>query len=263
MITTPPRTERPGPLTADQLVLYRRAGHLTVPGVFTDAETDAAIADAMAWGEAFLRELSPDQKKWYLERDMKQSAEVLRKLDNPVLNRAVFRTLAAHPKLVAMVEQIVGPGVSVYFSQVFMKPPGGGGPKPVHQDNYYFGPNKPEGVVTAWVALDEATVENGCLWFGEGTNLGPVYPHVAPAGEPFNLQVPSEEAAKHPMSPAPVPRGGVSFHHGNTFHQSADNRGTKWRRAAAMHYVNHRTVFATPALPYDDKAVVEITKAGR
>jgi ectoine hydroxylase-related dioxygenase (phytanoyl-CoA dioxygenase family) len=46
-------------------------------------------------------------------------------------------------------------------------------------------------------------------------------------------------------------KGGVSFHHGNTFHQSAPNLSTRWRRACALHYVNHRTFFEKPALPYD------------
>ena len=109
----------------------------------------------------------------------------------------------------------------MYFSQIFFKPPEGGGPKPAHQDNFYFGPNDEEGVVTAWVALDDATLENGCLHFGEGTNHGPVYAHEAPPGEPYNLQLPAALLARQPMSPAPVRRGGVSFHHGNTFHQSA------------------------------------------
>ena len=45
-------------------------------------------------------------------------------------------------------------------------------PKPAHQDNFYFGPTDIEGVVTAWIALDDATLENGCLYFGDGTNLG-------------------------------------------------------------------------------------------
>ena len=54
------------------------------------------------------------------------------------------------------------------------------------------------------------------------------------------------------MTPAPVLRGGVSFHHGNTFHQSGPNLSTRWRRACALHYVNARTFFERPALPYDD-----------
>jgi hypothetical protein len=135
-------------LMAEQVSLYRRAGHLTVPGVFTDAQTDAAIADVMAWGESFVQTLTAEQRAWYLEREM-PGAEALRKLDNPVKHRDAFRRLASHAPLVAMAEQLLaarapgtpGSGVSVYFSQIFFKPPGGGGPKPVHQDNFYFGPN--------------------------------------------------------------------------------------------------------------------------
>ena len=56
-----------------------------------------------------------------------------------------------------------------------------------------------------------------------------------------------------------VPRGGVSFHHGNTFHQSGTNRSTKWRRACALHYVNDRTFFENPALPYDDAVKLRIS----
>ncbi len=236
---------------------YRQVGHLTVPGVFTVEEMDAAAQDAHAWGREFLATLDDEKKAWYLERNTPE-AHVLRKLDNPVHHREAFKKLARNPKLVSMVETLIGPGVSVYFSQIFFKPPHGGGPKPVHQDNFYFGPNNIEGVVTAWIAMDEATIENGCMWFGEGTNLGPVYKHVAPADEPFNLQVPDEIARTKSMTPGPVPRGGVSFHHGNTFHQSSDNRSDKWRRAAALHYVNHQTRFETPALPYDHSIVFRV-----
>jgi phytanoyl-CoA hydroxylase len=245
-------------LSDEQLARYHDVGHLTVPGVFSAAETDAAIADAQAWGEEFLQSLDEPQRAWYLDGGVRQAA-VLRKLDNPVFHRAAFRGLAGHPRLLPLVEQLIGPGVSVYFSQIFFKPPEGGGPKPVHQDNFYFGPNDADGMVTAWIALDEATIENGCMFYGDGTNRGPVVPHFAPPGEPFNLQIATDVAAQHPMTPAPVPKGGVSFHHGNTFHQSSANRSPKPRRAAALHYVNHATRFVTPALTYDTSVVVAIS----
>ena len=61
------------------------------------------------------------------------------------------------------------------------------------------------------------------------------------------------------MTPAPVMRGGVSFHHGNTFHQSGPNTSPRWRRACALHYVNHRTFFEHPALPYDESLKLRIS----
>lgn len=229
---------------------YRHCGHLTLPGIFDARRTDAVVEDIQAWGEEFLAELPAGQRAWYVDGGVR-ARTVLRKLDNPHHHREPVRELARTPALVDAVEALIGPGVSVYFSQIFFKPPEGGGPKPAHQDNFYFGPTDPEGVVTAWVALDDATLENGCLYFGDGTNLGPVYPHEAPPGEPYNLQLPAAILARQPMSPAPVMRGGVSFHHGNTFHQSGSNLSTRWRRACALHFVRNDVDFATPALPYD------------
>jgi phytanoyl-CoA hydroxylase len=240
------------------LARYRHVGHLTVPGVFDAARVAAIVDDIQARGEQFLADLPPEQRAWYVDGGVKERA-VLRKLDNPHHHRQRVRDLARDAVLVGLVESIIGPGVSVYFSQIFFKPPEGGGPKPAHQDNFYFGPNDPQGVVTAWVALDDATLENGCLYFGEGTNQGPVYAHEAPPGEPFNLQLPAAILQRQPMTPAPVMRGGVSFHHGNTFHQSGPNCSTRWRRACALHYVNRNTYFEHPALPYDDTVKLRVS----
>jgi ectoine hydroxylase-related dioxygenase (phytanoyl-CoA dioxygenase family) len=237
-------------MDAMDLAFYRHQGHLTVNGVFTAAQMDAVIRDIEQWGETFLAELPPDKRAWFIDGGV-SARIVLRKLDNPHHHRDAVQRLARDPTLVGLVERFLGTGVSVYFSQIFFKPPEGGGPKPAHQDNFYFGPTDLEGVVTAWIALDDATLENGCLYFGDGTNQGPVYPHFAPESEPFNLQLPPAILDKQPMQPAPVRKGGVSFHHGNTFHQSGPNHSTKWRRACALHYVRNDVEFATPALPYD------------
>ena len=245
-------------LGADQLEAYRRAGHVTVAGVFGPEEMEALVADIERWGEQFLADLPPEKRYWYVDGGVK-ARQVLRKLDNPHYQRESVKKIASDRRLTELVESIIGPGVTVYFSQIFFKPPEGGGPKTVHQDNFYFGPRDPEGLVTAWVALDVATLEYGCLYFGEGTHRGPVYKHVAPPDSPFELHVPPEEAARHPMTPAPVPRGGVSFHHGGTMHQSGPNLSKHWRRACALHYVSNSNRFVTPALAYDEAAVARIT----
>jgi ectoine hydroxylase-related dioxygenase (phytanoyl-CoA dioxygenase family) len=245
-------------MDAIDIGFYRHQGHVTVNGVFAAAEMDEVVRDIEQWGEAFLADLPAGQRAWYLDGGVKARA-VLRKLDNPHAHRPAVQQLARDPRLVGRVESLLGPGVSVYFSQIFFKPPEGGGPKPAHQDNFYFGPTDIEGVATAWIALDDATLENGCLYFGDGTNLGPVYAHFAPGGEPFNLQLPPAVLDKQPMAPAPVRKGGVSFHHGNTFHQSGPNLSAAWRRACALHYVRNDVEFATPALPYDSGLKLRIT----
>jgi ectoine hydroxylase-related dioxygenase (phytanoyl-CoA dioxygenase family) len=240
------------------LRLFRHEGHLTVNGVFGTDEMDNLVRDIEQWGESFLAALPPEQRAWYVDGGV-SARTVLRKLDNPHAHRASVTSLAHDPRLIQLVESFIGQGVSVYFSQIFFKPPEGGGPKPAHQDNFYFGPADPEGMVTAWIAMDDATLENGCLYFGNGSNLGPVYPHFAPENEPYNLQLPAEILARQPMSPAPVRKGGISFHHGNTFHSSSTNSSQKWRRACALHYVSNHNSFVNPALPYDHSLQLQVS----
>ncbi|MCG8648711.1 MAG: phytanoyl-CoA dioxygenase family protein [Pirellulales bacterium] len=244
-------------LSAEQIRRFRQSGHLTVAEVFQAAEVRQMLADVEDWSQQFVRELTPEQRSWYAEKQS-GSQTVLRKLDHPVFHRDVFRKFAASPKLVGMVEQLIGPGVNVFFSQVFMKPPEVGGPKPIHQDNFYFGPDHIDATLTAWIALDEATIENGCLHYGE-VHQPEVVPHIAPPDEPFNLQIPAEIAARYQLVPAPVPRGGVSFHHGNTPHQSSANRSQQARRAAAFHYLRNDAKLTHPALDYDPDFRVTIT----
>lgn len=237
---------------------YLADGHVTVPGVFPPARMDLAVAEVERWGREVVETLSDQERAWYLDHGAALKG-VLRKLDNPHFHRPFFRELAADPGLVALVERLAGKGVSVYFSQIFFKPPQGGGPKPAHQDNFYFGPSDPEGVVTAWIALDDADEENGCLRYGRASHRGPILPHSAPPDRPFDLQIAEEKVATLDMRPAPVPKGGVSFHHGGTVHRSADNRSTRWRRACALHYVRNDVIFESPALPYDHSLVLRVT----
>lgn len=244
-------------LSAPQVDEFRRTGHLTVPDVFSAAEIASALDDLQVWSDEFIRAMSEQQRSWYLERNS-GDGPLLRKLDNPVFHRAAFRRLAEQPRLVELVERLIGRGVSVFFSQVFMKPPEVGGKKPIHQDNFYFGPDDLDALVTVWVALDEATTENGCLYYSD-VHQTAIVPHEAPADEPFNLQIPTKIADRFEMLPAPVPRGGVSFHHGNTPHQSSENHSTRSRRAVALHYMRSSTKLVNPALPFDPTVRVKVT----
>lgn len=243
-------------LSQSEIEQYRRTGHLTVPRVFDDEQIDAARADLAQWAKAFVETMADDQRGWYLE-PTETARSVLRKLDHPVFHRPVFRSFAADPRLVSMVRQLIGPSISVFFSQVFMKPPEVGGPKPIHQDNFYFGPDDLEATLTVWIALDDATVDNGCLHYTD-VPVGEILPHTAPVEEPFNLQIAPEHAKSLQLHPAPVPKGGVSFHHGNTPHQSGVNRSTQPRRAAAFHYLRQDAKLVSPALPYDPSMAVPI-----
>ena len=234
---------------------YRRNGHATQAGIFTPAQMDAAVADAMQWVAEIIPTLSGADRA----KSVEAGSSMPRWIDHPVLKRPHFRALASHPPLVAAIESLVGRGVDVYFSQIFFKPPEQGSPKPAHQDNFYAGPNNPEGLVTAWIALDEASLENGCLYFVDGSHRGPILPHTAPKDQPFHLQIGEADLAPLRFTPAPVPKGGVSFHHGGTIHRSSANTSPHWRRAVAITYVTKDTYFGDPKLNYDSGARVAIS----
>ena len=247
---TASRQREAGPSVVDAPTIFRRDGHVTIPGIFSATEMADAAADAMAYAAETVARLDPAGLRKYIEAGIGGDGKP-RWIDHPVRHRPLFERLARAPALVAAVEALVGPGVDVYFSQVFFKPPEGGSAKPAHQDNFYAGPNDPDGLVTAWIALDAATAENGCLEFVDGSHLGPILPHLAPPDEPFHLQIPAEILAAMPFTEAPVPRGGVSFHHGGTIHRSGSNHSAHWRRATAITYVTKTTRFDDPKLNYD------------
>ena len=238
-------------LTDQQLEQFQQNGHLTVDAFFSAHQIKSVLKDIDIWGQQIRDNLSDEEKQWYLEKDAGENAP-LRKLDDPIFHRPVFQQLAQVPRVKQVAEQLIGPDVCIFFSQVFMKPAHHGGPKPIHQDNYYFDPADHQRQVTLWIALDAATTENGCLFFANGSHLEGVVEHIAPADEVFNLQVPSSIAQQYEMTAAPVAQGGISIHHGNTFHQSSANRSDFPRRAVAMHFIPQSISLLNPTLTYDE-----------
>lgn len=246
-------------LSQDQIDQFQRDGHLTVEGVFSPNRMAEALEDERRWGVEFLAAIEDDQRKWYVEET--EDGPRLRKLDNPAFHRKVFQDLASDSALVAMVEQLIGRGVRVFFSQVFCKPPRGGGPKPIHQDNYYFDPSDRDAMVTVWVALEDATVDNGCLFYGNRSHWEAVLPHYAPEDQPFNLQVSEKLASRYPMNPAPIRQGGVSLHHGNTLHRSSRNTSAHSRSAVAFHFLRNDASLVDPKLAFDPSVEVIVSQS--
>ena len=246
-------------LSDTDLARYRHVGHLTVPKVFTADETDAVVADIQAWGEEFLADL-PGRSA---PGTWTAASRPVRCCASSTTRTTTARRCSAWRgtrRWWRWSSRSSEPGCRWSSARSSSsRPRAAARSRRTRTTSSHSGPNDLDGLVTAWIALDDATLENGCLYFGEGTNLGPVYAHEAPADEPFNLQLPDAILQRQPMLPAPVPRGGVSFHHGNTFHQSAANLSTRWRRACALHYVNAGTRFVQPALPYDDSLMLRVS----
>lgn len=80
-----------------------------------------------------------------------------------------FREFAEDPAILDMVAQVIGPDFALWNMSFFAKPAHGGKRTPWHQDGEYW-PIRPLATCTVWLAVDEATPENGCLQFIRGSH---------------------------------------------------------------------------------------------
>jgi phytanoyl-CoA hydroxylase len=134
---------------------------------------------------------------------------------------------------VGVLTRIMGEPPKLFANQAMLKPPGIGREKPWHQDHAYFNLPMDTCIVSAWVALDNATPENGCM-------------HVIPASQQdgpvvhFNRrdwQICDTDIARDRIVAVPLEPGGVLLWHGRLHHGSPANRSDKRRRALQLHYV--------------------------
>ena len=86
----------------------------------------------------------------------------------------VHERFMLHPRILDVLEALIGPDVLALQTMLFFKQPGQPG-QGFHQDAYYI-PSFPDTLCGAWLALSRADEENGCLWFSVGSQNEPIYP---------------------------------------------------------------------------------------
>ncbi len=161
---------------------------------------------------------------------------------NPVRNISfmvrfdpTFQEFARNPKILEATRALIGPRIRVFRDQALQKPPGGQA-KPLHQDLSYFRVQPADELVTAWVALDEATTQNGCMIYVPASHRHGLFEITRDPERPVH-HVPDTrgiEIADEML--CPVPAGAVIFHHGYTLHRSDVNQTQTWRRSVQLHY---------------------------
>jgi hypothetical protein len=105
-----------------------------------------------------------------------------------------FLDFGTNRDLGGLLRQLVGPNVLMWGSQLFCKPPAIGMAIPWHQDGEYW-PIRPLANVSAWIAIDPATRENGCLRVIPGSHRAGLRPHVLDDRE--NLALDQTVAPEH------------------------------------------------------------------
>jgi phytanoyl-CoA hydroxylase len=133
-------------------------------------------------------------------------------IHNPHKISGVMRRYLAQPTMVKVLTQIIGPNVKAMQSMLFVKAAGKPG-QAWHQDEYYI-PTRDRSLCGGWMALDRATLENGCLWVIPGSHkhgvLWPQHWHgdrrFDCGGEAFGFYYRDEEGV-----PVEVNAGGIVF----------------------------------------------------
>ena len=160
----------------------------------------------------------------------------VRKMTHLCYFDALFEAVARKAEIVDAIEDLLGPNIKFYCDQLMMKPRFNGTVTDWHQDSVAWPQFAPQDQVSCWVALDDATIDNGCMTVLPGSHQW------GPIGRQERAQF-----LKHPLVPEPVPveleAGFCMFHHGLNFHRTGANSTPHRRRGLALHYMRAETMY--------------------
>lgn len=179
---------------------------------------------------------------------------------HPHFTIALLMDMVRHPKIVSILSHILGAhlplgwwdgGVKCMQSMLFCKPPGALG-QAWHQDEAFI-PTRDRSLCGAWIALDDATVDNGCLWAVPGGHKdGILYP--TRLHHPSEEWEQSQEMVGHDASsaiPLEAKQGSVVFFNGYLPHMSYKNRTSRYRRVFVSHYMTMQSLLPWYVEPKD------------
>jgi phytanoyl-CoA hydroxylase len=156
----------------------------------------------------------------------------------------VFDRVSRHPRFAGLSASL-GLGAPLLLQSMYIfKQPHIGGEIDWHQDATFLYTHPP-GVVGFWLALDDADIDNGCMWAIPGAHRGPLRRRFRyRAGE---LAMETLDATPLPPTP-PValqaPRGTVVVLHGLLPHASGANRSSRPRHAYSLHLIDGTAAYA-------------------
>jgi len=190
---------------------------------------------------------SGDRIRVFLEEEAFDGAGRLTRAKREAVNKIghalhdldpVFAAFSRSQKMKAAADAVGFRDPRLLQSMVIMKPPGIGGEVTCHQDSTFLF-TEPESCVGFWVALDEATLENGCMEFIPGDHRGPLRRlfRRTPDG---GTEMVTLDAAPYPEErrvAAPAAVGDLVIFSGRAPHLSRANRSARPRMAYTLHLI--------------------------
>ncbi|MCU4926402.1 phytanoyl-CoA dioxygenase family protein [Halobacteria archaeon AArc-dxtr1] len=177
------------------------------------------------------------------ELEVEEEGDAVRKFEGlgMVEEDDVFREVADNETIVSVAQQLLGPNLKLLRSAAMFKPPEIGSEKGFHQDAAYY-PIHPMDHVTVWIALDDATPENGCMNVVPGAHKDGILGHEAVEYD-TDIVIGERDYDADDAVAVPMEAGSVLFQHCLTPHYTAPNTSEHWRRALIMAYMRSRSRF--------------------
>jgi phytanoyl-CoA hydroxylase len=261
-------------LNEEQRAHFQRDGYIVIPGFKSAAEIAAVRARAAqivdefdpAQGSAifttqdqatstddyFLR--SDKAIRCFFEEEAFDEQGRLRQDKSLSINKIghalhdldpVFENFSRDPKLAAVARDLGLAEALVWQSMYIFKQPGIGGEVRWHQDATFF-ETTPISVTTFWFALEDATIENGCLWVEPGGHRGPMRERFVRNGDDIRME--KLDDTPWPDDSVAVPleamAGSLVCFHGLLPHYSAPNRSAVSRHAYTLHATDGRSAYS-------------------
>lgn len=224
-------------LTDDDIAQFSLQGFLVVEQAFTEEDVAAALASIQRLAEGRHADFTGIQFERAARDRLATIApaeriDAVRKLAAFVDFEPALKALAVHPGLTGTLERIMGERPVMFQDQALLKPPFIGREKPWHQDNAFFSLPAEAAVVGAWIALDPADVDNGCMHILPGTHVAGPVPHFKRRDwQICDTSIPVNDVVAVPLAP-----GGCLLFHGLLHHGTPPSHSARRRRAVQLHY---------------------------
>lgn len=230
-------------LDKEQVSFYETHGYVSGIKILSDEQVDILNKELET-----LQTVSGEKKKLFYHYESNES-------ENPdnVLFHAIggwrimpgFHDLIWSPAYRMAAYQLLGRPLRLFHDQLFCKPAKHGGVVAWHQDFSYWTFTKPMHHITCWIGLDDATKENGCLYYIPGSHLWGLLPITGLAGDMEAVKKVLSDEQKNIFDKKvanELPRGYASFHHPLMMHGSYANYSERSRRAVVLNAMDSRTM---------------------
>jgi ectoine hydroxylase-related dioxygenase (phytanoyl-CoA dioxygenase family) len=230
-------------LSKEQIDFFKENGYLSGVKILDEKQVDALNKELVR-----LQSGNKEDKELFYHYESNESED-----PNKVLFHAIgawrvtpgFHDLIWSPAFRMAAYQLLGQPFRLFHDQLFCKPAKHGGVVAWHQDFSYWTFTKPMQHLTCWIGLDDASVENGCLYYVPGSHKWGLLPVTGLAGDmdavkkvlDADQQVTFEKKAANELK-----KGYASFHHPLMMHGSYANDSERSRRAVVINGMGHDTL---------------------